>query len=450
MRKHVESERQGLGNPNTDPVVAVIDLSLASSYAPGIICVGKTVVMFAVNYFLASVMWMSLTDRCVVLSILLYLDRAHHQEYIIDTNACVAIAFFGLVVNELRGGTLGHGGNWPHEYTYVCSSVWAAYSLLVLCVGEVLIDDTIRARTRAVSGLFASLVSRVYRQAHGVLFGVGNSSSNSNTNGPLLEPGAGSLPYDKLEGGKKGVDNTPLFIPLLITTVCLYAVCNVQLVWDIDYNLETALRVFCFVSSSLLWLYTMNVQQMQRRRIASFTPCVNRFAVLLMCAPLLLTVLLYVVTISIILFRGWEMLSSVVGASSSSRRGAGEPAVSCEGGATGGVVVGTGTVRKNPGGAPAPRSRPVPQRTHATVAAPMGVGGALVSYPALDGYSTIGGEFQESVCSGSNDAGGAVAGDDHEGVGGGGGGGGSFGGDAAAFDPEAAFMELTKRGGYAI
>jgi len=86
----------------------------------------------------------------------------------------------------------------------------------------------------------------------------------------------------------------------------------VPIVADLDYDLETLIRVFCFVSTSLLWLYTLNVEQMESHTIASFTPCVNRFMVLLLAGPLFLMVIVYILMISMIIYRGWDLLTSAV------------------------------------------------------------------------------------------------------------------------------------------
>ena len=275
---------------------ALIDLKLAASYAPGIICVGKSSVLLALCYILTNVFWMGLTERCVIMCIILYLDRAHHKENIIDTNACVCVAFFGMAVNELRHSSTFTVDFWPS--TYICSILWCAYSCFLLQVGEGYIGTAVYAVGKWIyKKLFVSCKA---------IYDLLKLQKNSIGNTIVCEPEC----YDKNSIGRR--DKNSHFIPLLITAFLLYLTCNVPILAELNYDLETLIRVFCFVSTSLLWLYTLNVEQMESHTIASFTPCVNRFMVLLVAGPLFLMVIVYLLMVSMILYRGWDLLTSAV------------------------------------------------------------------------------------------------------------------------------------------
>jgi hypothetical protein len=282
-----------------NPGRGFIDLKLAASYAPGIICVGKSSLLLALCSILTNVFWMGLTERCVIMCILLYLDRAHHKEYIIDTNACVSVAFFGVAVNELRNSSTFSVELWP--WTYVCTIIWCVYSCFVLQFGEAYISAIGSAVTTCIYQHLCLCCNKMQE-----LIFTRKKNAASTTKTEACEPEV----YDKNSTGRK--ERNSHFIPLLITAVLLYLACNVPILADLEYELETCIRVFCFVTTSLLWLYTLNVEQMESHTIASFTPCVNRFMVLLVTGPLFLMVIVYILMISMILYRGWDLLTSAV------------------------------------------------------------------------------------------------------------------------------------------
>lgn len=285
--------------------VGVIDLSLASSYAPGIICVGKATALITFNYILGNLLWMGLMDRCVVMSIVLYLDRAHHREYIIDTNACIGFAFFGVAVNELRASSsmlMPQSETWP--YAYGSALAWGLYSLLVLTRGESAIEGCVHSMQRHMGSYAHSQLLVVHQWFKRAVL----KSSELPLTASESHAASGTSVY---HASPRPATDTR-FIPLLGTACCLYMNCNVSLTYDVDYNLDASVRVFCFVSVSLLWLYTANVKQMQGKRIASFAPCVNRFMVLLLSTPLFLAIATYLLMVSIVLYRGWELLTTAV------------------------------------------------------------------------------------------------------------------------------------------
>jgi hypothetical protein len=280
--------------------VSVIDLKLAASYAPGIICVGKSVMLVTFCHVLSEVLLLNITEKCILVVIILYLDRAHHKEHIVDTNACVGVTFFGLIVNELRSINTFSVPLLP--VTVIFSAVWWTYSCLVLQVGEQCI-------TRVVQKFSCSLFTHCISLAHTV-YRITYVPRTSQGLTEVLVPEK----YDKNSDGKK--QSNTHFIPLLITAVLLYLTCNSPVFVEFDSTVETVTRVFCFVSSSLLWLYTLNVEQMQPNTIASFTPCINRFMALLLTGPLVCMVAVYFVMISLVVYRGWDTLSTAMGSAS--------------------------------------------------------------------------------------------------------------------------------------
>jgi hypothetical protein len=292
----------------TGPGRALIDLTLAASYAPGIICVGKSAVLLAICYMLSNILWMALTERCVIICILLYLDRAHHKEYIIDTNACVSVSFFGIAVNELRRGSVFSFDMW--WCALIFNVLWCIYSFLVLHVGEACIGATVGVVVKYLCDRVVLCCRALYAMA-----------TPNHANKEQLPCDRQSFdskqdtPYDKNSQGRKQKDTH--FIPLLITAILLYMVCNVPIVMVLQDEIETLIRVFCFVSTSLLWLYTLNAEQMHSNSISSFTPCINRFMVLLLIGPVFLMVVIYILMISMVLYRGWDRLTNAVVSASS-------------------------------------------------------------------------------------------------------------------------------------
>jgi hypothetical protein len=277
------------------PGRALIDLKLAASYAPGIICVGKSVLLFALCYLLKHVFWMGLTDRCVAICIIL-----------IDTNACVSVAFFGVSVSELRNTStfIREGMDlWP--WTYICSMMWYVYSCFLLHVGELYISTVGYTVITWIRLYFLFGCNTIHNMITTKTKNVSTISSTTDVDSEC---------YEKNSTWRK--ERKSHFTPLLVTAVLLYLTCNVPVLADLDYDLEIVIRVFCFVSTSLLWLYTLNVEQMESHTIASFTPCVNRFMVLLLAGPLILTVIVYILMISMIVYRGWDLLANAVVSSS--------------------------------------------------------------------------------------------------------------------------------------
>jgi hypothetical protein len=105
-----------------------IDLSLASSYLPGIYAMVKVLFLLsALN--IAQKLGMNIDQAIIICGACLYIDRCVTVRYILDTDACALCVLFSVCVNASRISLDGA----PGAVSIVISIIWVCVSTLILC-----------------------------------------------------------------------------------------------------------------------------------------------------------------------------------------------------------------------------------------------------------------------------------------------------------------------------
>jgi hypothetical protein len=110
-----------------------IDMSLATSYKPVIMCAVKVCALMVFHY--TSIPVLFVTERYALIMAFLYVDTWLDQEYIVNTNGCVAIIAGSLLVHELRDAGIQERihGEVAHN---IVLSILVGSNALLLVFGE--------------------------------------------------------------------------------------------------------------------------------------------------------------------------------------------------------------------------------------------------------------------------------------------------------------------------
>lgn len=80
----------------------MIDLQLAESYTPAVVCFGRVATIY-VSYVIGDMIHISAFSVFVFLATILFLDRCNRRERIFDTTVVASIVIASLVINHHRG-----------------------------------------------------------------------------------------------------------------------------------------------------------------------------------------------------------------------------------------------------------------------------------------------------------------------------------------------------------
>jgi hypothetical protein len=135
-----------------------VDMSLASSYVPGIFAMLKVLVLLSVLNIMQK-LGMHIDQAIIVCAACLYIDRCTSLRYILDTSACALCVLISVCVNASRIGIEGD----PGALNVAVSVSWSVVSLLILCDAHQAI-----LRQVQVAGIVHLLTSS-FCAAHGFL-----------------------------------------------------------------------------------------------------------------------------------------------------------------------------------------------------------------------------------------------------------------------------------------
>ena len=251
-----------------------LDMALATSYKPVLVCIAKVCVLMAFHY--ASAVVLFVTERYAVVVALLYVDQWLAQEYILNTNSCVAVLAGSLLVHELRDAGVQERlhGNAVHN---ALLALLAASNVLVLALGEhPSWLDAVRGVGGGGGGGGASTLPS-------------SSSASSSSGSFACEEGEDTGVLKKLKlmhGGDSGraAARGSLFA-VLWTSSLLVLLSTCSLPVSPHDPLLNNVRVWAFVALSLTWMYTVNGRELRYCSVAPFTPCVLRFSCVLFLTP---------------------------------------------------------------------------------------------------------------------------------------------------------------------
>lgn len=109
---------------NSD-MIDTIDLNLAESYRPAVLCAVRMFFIFSM-YIVGSMLEVSSFSVFVFLCTVLYLDRCHRKESIIDTTVPTSTILASLIVNHHRNRF--EGGMYNYS-ALLWNTAWSAYSV---------------------------------------------------------------------------------------------------------------------------------------------------------------------------------------------------------------------------------------------------------------------------------------------------------------------------------
>ncbi|KAJ1465988.1 hypothetical protein T484DRAFT_1757010 [Baffinella frigidus] len=105
-----------------------VDMSLASSYLPGIYAMLKVLVLLSMLSLMQK-LGMHIDQAIIVCAACLYIDRCTSLRYILDTGACALCVLISVCVNASRIGISGE----PGLVNMSVSVAWVVFSVLILC-----------------------------------------------------------------------------------------------------------------------------------------------------------------------------------------------------------------------------------------------------------------------------------------------------------------------------
>ena len=224
----------------TEKTEKTLDMALAKTYKPILLCIGKLSILLGFQYAASFVLFPA--ERYAIIGALLYIDRWLKSEYIIDTNAVVCAVVVSLLVHELRGMDVQARIHHPRVHDTVLF-VFVACNIAVLSFGENFHENW------SVPAL------KIYR-----------SSSNSATGARI-----GSLLW------------------LLCTCLALVILSTCAMPASSQDVLLKNIRVWVFTILCLAWFFSINHANLSYSTVAPFTPCLLRFSSILFFPSLVWT-----------------------------------------------------------------------------------------------------------------------------------------------------------------
>ena len=231
-----------------------IDMALATSYKPVLVCIVKVCVLMVFHY--ASTPFLFIEERYALILATLYVDKWLSYEYILNTNSCVAMIAASLLVHELRGIGLQSRIHAGFVHT-VALSMLVASNTIVLLVGENHSLVAWSSSNKPVSSNSTDDVDKKHRQQP--------SKYSAHHNSSIFTIGA--------------------LLCVVFNSVILVVLATCAMPVNTHDPLLNNIRVWSFMVLSLVWLYTVNYRELRYSIIAPFTPCVLRFSSVLFLTP---------------------------------------------------------------------------------------------------------------------------------------------------------------------
>ena len=268
--KYFRTPSDNPSNPESYLVDMHIDMALAASYKPVLVCIGKICLLMIFHYGSVSILFV--TERYAVIIAALYIDHWLAYEYIINTNSFAAVLALSLLVHELRDAGVQERLHGEISHT-VLLSILMACNILVLVLGEN--QSFMHLMLSASSNSTLELVSN------------GNSTkktervrTHQSNSVPTFLQGVGGGGDDVGSGGFSG---TLMYVLLTCTLLVLLSTCAMPV--SIHDPVLNNIRVWSFAALSMIWLYTVNYKHLRYSVVASFTPCILRFSAILFLTP---------------------------------------------------------------------------------------------------------------------------------------------------------------------
>jgi hypothetical protein len=230
-----------------------IDMALATSYKPVLVCIVKVGLLMIFHYTSASFLF--ITERYALIVATLYIDQWIQYEYIVNTNSCLAIIAGSLLIHELRDAGIPERIHGPIAHT-ILLSLLVSVNVLVLMFGE-------------------------HHSCH----------TTQHTQSPAIDDETQKKTRQPIVSAHNQSQTTVgAFVCVLCNTVLLVLLCTCAIPPSTHDPLLNNLRVWSFMTLSLVWTFTVNFKDLRYSTVANVTPCVLRFSCILFITPLPLAI----------------------------------------------------------------------------------------------------------------------------------------------------------------
>jgi hypothetical protein len=246
------------------PIQMNIDMTLATSYKPILVCIAKVCALMIFHY--ASVPVLFVTERYAIILAVLYNDNWLAQEYIINTNSCTAVLAGSLLVHELRDAGIQERLHGDAAHTVI---------LIILTVGNIFV-----LVFGEQQGIFHLLFPTTQSMSAMVPDSIPDTSIDTNNKRPRQQLG-----MNNIYGSQFSSNSIGPFLCVLSTSLLLVVLSTCAMPTSTHDPLLINIRVWSFTVLSLTWMYTVNYKDLRYSTVAPFTPCIIRFSCVLFLTP---------------------------------------------------------------------------------------------------------------------------------------------------------------------
>ena len=244
-----------------------IDMTLATSYKPVIVCIVKVCILMVFHY--ASIPMLFVTERYAIIVAVMYIDKWLAHEYIVNTNSCVAVLAGSLLVHELRDAGIQERLHGEFAHTVVLS-ILVCSNMLVLGLGE----------HKTLFNMSVPSQQSVGMTTTGSILDTCSDSNNKRPRQQLHTNNPQGLAFHSNIPHSMGP-----FTYVLGTSILLVVLSTCAMPISAHDPFLNNLRVWSFTVLSLTWQYTINYKDLRYSIVAPFTPCLLRFSCVLFLTP---------------------------------------------------------------------------------------------------------------------------------------------------------------------
>ena len=249
-----------------------IDMTLATSYKPVLVCIVKVCTLMVFHYTSMPILF--ITERYALMVAIVYIDQWLAHEYIVNTNSCVAVLAGSLLVHELRDSGVQERlhGEVAHN---VVLSMSVVSNILALALGE----------QQSLLNRFVSTPRCVGLDPPSLLPSGWSDANNKRPRHQLHVNNPNGITLQSKTSNTIGA-----FSCVLLTSILLVVLSTCAMPVSAHDPFLNNLRVWSFTVLSLTWLYTVNYKNLRYSIVAPFTPCLLRFSCILFLTPTLIAI----------------------------------------------------------------------------------------------------------------------------------------------------------------
>lgn len=295
-----------------------IDMTLATSYEPVLVCFFKITIVLLFYYSAENTLY--IIEKHVIVAAFLFIDNWAGYEYIINTNGAAAFIAGSVFIHDLR-----NTGIQERDYDHLAHNITLAMlllsNMLVLLFGETSFFPQCLCRACGCLGYSAAQVLPTTADSTGKGSAASGSGTGAATTGAADSHAATAASFNLSDaiGSVRNMFSTVhrkmamvverriatgggdayahmkhrerlqyqshvlgSFVSLLISCVLFVALSTFAMPGQKDANFVThftqSIRVWSFVLLSLVWNYTVNHDALSYDKVAAFTPCILRFS----------------------------------------------------------------------------------------------------------------------------------------------------------------------------